>query len=607
MQTARPALPGLVKIFLVQSYIWVATLFPVYMIFSIAQQEIGFEAACWGVAFLGLALAATASIVGIHTRAPWAPGACRAFCVAGLLLIAAGIIRILIGMDGMRFYLDDLVYAMRSGGAVLIPASILMWIPLLIAWHRYFAGAPSVRAAFGRPDEPSALPPLGVGLLQLLCWMFLLVNAGLFLTLAAADVSAGPGFLPSILVLSVPNLLFPAVLLILLRKPGARLLPLLLTVCAWIAVAAAWNNAMAYLVSDFFKQDIGFTYRFMPWVRLLPVSPMVFACLAAALCWRFATATEEGAWVRQDDGLAATIRACRQPLVALLTLYLAYTWLQQGAKVIPGIVHNVKDIPVYVVVFPVCALLLAAAGVFFAVSRLRAEQDEPGRGVMVFFALSLCFLAIAAVSYFLEARGRGQHGYLFRYMIPQYLVLAGLYIFGILSVARGHALARDGIRDASLHAMPVPAGCFALFALTVLASELLPMALTLVGSLWEPDIANVRFVNDGEGGLWKSLLNPNFWIGWVICPLIAVTMLKRGLPSLGRFYVLGVVWVMALFTNQAQMLAGSLFSRRYSDFIVFPSPRAQAAAVLVIIFLMYLSSSREIAAWRAWRGYARNA
>ena len=94
LHSAYRPLPGLVKLFLVQSYCWVACLFPAHIVFTLLQYERRFslEAFLWGAAAMVVSIVAVAAITGIHTRSAWAPAVCRVFCgtciLAGMAVCA---------------------------------------------------------------------------------------------------------------------------------------------------------------------------------------------------------------------------------------------------------------------------------------------------------------------------------------------------------------------------------------------------------------------------------------------------------------------------------------------------------------------------------------
>ena len=109
---ALPALPGLVKVFLIFSYGWAISLVLAALgltgIYFFDRYILDSEALLWAVILIAVALCAVFAIISIHTRNTSAPDVCRVLCILLIALYALLAVRILapaIGGGGrFRFF-----------------------------------------------------------------------------------------------------------------------------------------------------------------------------------------------------------------------------------------------------------------------------------------------------------------------------------------------------------------------------------------------------------------------------------------------------------------------------------------------------------------------
>ncbi len=579
------SLPGLVKLFLVQVCCWLAGLFPVHVAFTLLQSEWWFstEWFIWSMVALVLSILAVAAITGICTRSRRAAGAARAFCFAGILAAVAACVRLLVYLADSPGIYSNRYYSQLPSGALLL-VSIAACVPVLAAWHVYF-GSGAAGSVFGRDVSGNRpLPPLGVGLLRVLCWTFIVTKVVLLLGFSL-DAEAGTGdILWRLLAAAWPGIVFPAAILWLVGKPGARLGPLLGLMGGWVLLAALSSSpALAQYLFLINAPDHD-SYFFFSTYSLIPVPLAVLGGFLAILAWRFVAVPEEAAWVAVPETVANAPGA-RLPLTSFLILCLCFPAVSYAGNILAGALSAVPQGRWFEAVLAVPAALCVGLGIALVHTRLFAGHPLGRRWEMVFFATgavhAIAFLALALHT----TLGAERDAWFMWFILPRFDVFLGLCLFGL------YACRRTG--PAAFRAAPVAVGCFALFAACVAGAA----ALRELAGLW------LRFFLDGtevfsswDTGAASRYLNSGFWLARFVCPAAVLFLIRKRIPSLDVLYAVCCVWLLGLFAERAVMLGNMVLGGGRHMWASLISMQIDAPAI--VLFLLYCAVSRELALWR---------
>ncbi len=530
------SLPGLVKLFLVQAFCWLAGLFPVHIAFTLLQSERRFsvEWFLWSMVALVLSILAVAAITGMCTRSRWAAGVARAFCLAGILAAVAVCARLLAYLAASPGIYSHSSYSLFPSGA-LLPVSAVACVPVLAAWYVYF-GSGAARSVFGLDVSVNRLtPPLGVGLLRVLCWTFIVTKLVLLLGFSL-DAEAGTGtVLWRLSAAAWPGIVFPAAILWLVGKPGARLGPLLGLMGGWVLLAVISSTpalAQYLYIKDRFEP--GPAYFFFSTYNLIPVPLAVLGGFLASLAWRFVAVPEEATWVAVPESVA-NAPCARLPLTSFLILCLCFSAVFYAVNGLAGALFAVPDERWFEVVLAVLAVLDIGLGIALVHTRLFAGHPLGRRWETAFFAAGAVYAA-ASLAFALHTLGAERDAWFMWFILPRFSVFLGMCLFGLFACRRSDPCA--------FRATPVAVGCFALFAACSAGGE----ALRELAGLC------LRFFLDGADVLpyWDTgganrTLNSGFWLAGFVCPAAVLVLIRKRIPSLGVLYAVCCVWLMGLF------------------------------------------------------------
>lgn len=588
-------LPGLVKLFLAQTYCWLACLFPAHIAFTFLQNERRFsaEAFLWSGVFLILSIIAVAAVVGIHTRSSWGIAAGRAFCIGCILAGLGGCARLFGVLEfslGWSSYYGYSPSFFENGTLILV--SIAVYVPVMLAWFTYFGGSRAVRDAFPDRDDPlpplSPLPPLGVGLLMVLCWIFLAARATFFTCLWFDLGRENLAVFWRALLLASPGIVFPAVILWMVRKPGVRLMPLLGVLAGWFFLSHATGN---YGLIQFFLKDTGIEtvslYSLFTLLGMTPAPVVVLGMYLGILAWRFVSLPEEGAWIARPGGAGEHLRD-GLPLVSCLILYFSHVWMSFALMGIASVIEAFDKGRWPGFVLAALAAVLVVLGLWLVFARLRSRNPVSRIGGALFFAGSIACAALYVFSFLQMYMENGYLGWFYRIVIPNGVLFVGLGILGFI------LLARDGAPGRSVPAMPLAVSCLILFAVCSMGGEIAKAAVDIgvfmtggdeISSSWGRD-AVLRYKAAG------------FWLAWLVCPAIVICLIRKRLQSLGAVYAVCVVWLLGLLADQVLAIGGSFLGRGSMYMGMQSFVEVQIAATAIVLFMVYCAASRELAAWR---------
>ncbi|SBV98411.1 membrane hypothetical protein [uncultured delta proteobacterium] len=595
----RKPLPGLVTLFLVQAYCWLACLFPAHIAFTFLQTDRYFsaEAFLWAGASLVLSVIAVAAVVGIHTRSSWGIAAGRLFCIGCILAGLAGCMRLFGILDfplGWSSYYGYSPSFFQNGTLLLV--SIAMYVPVMLAWYTYFGGSRAVREAFPDRDDPlpplSPLPPLGVGLLMVLCWIFLAAKATFFTCLWFDLGRENLAVFWRALLLASPGIVFPAVILWMVRKPGARLIPLLGVLAGWFFLSHATGN---YGLIQFLLKDTGIEtvslYSLFTLLGMTPAPVAVLGIYCGILAWRFVSLPEEGAWIARPGGTGENLRD-GLPLVSVLILYLSHVWVTFALMGATSIFKTFdRERWPGLVLAALCAVLVIL-GVWLVFARLRSRKPVSRSGGGLFFAGSIVCAALYAVSFLQMYMEGGSLEWFYRIVIPNGAIFAGLGILGFV------LLARDGAPGRNVPAMPLAVSCFILFVVCSMGDEMVKAAVDVVMALRGGD--GESSYPWGRDAVFRYQA-AGFWLSWLVCPAIVICLIRKRLQSLGVLYAVCVVWLLGILADQVLAIGGSFLGRGSMYMGVQSFVEVQIVLTAILLFMFYSAASREFAAWRAAR------
>ena len=572
-QEKTTALPGLVKIFLGLAYLWMIGLFFSFLGLCLTLRNLGGEGAIWAFVIFGIAACSLVSVIGIHSRAVWAPAACRALCFA--LIAAHAVFAVRVAMTGASSGLAVLDLGYYDGGfsfILSVPALYAATIPFLIGWIRYFGASAGVRTAFNAPApaEGSKLPPLGVGLLRVLCGMYLAAVLALILSIFIGaslfdNHAVNPGGITvAFLVVLCPSLIFPAVLLVRTGKPGGMAATVCSVLWVWAISASFLGIGIWIKLVSMLGVDISALIPLYYAARSVPFYTISLAVFAAALSWRFLSSPEEGAWLRQPAEKGVALYS-RLPLLAFLALWMAFNYA-------PFTSHSLLHAPFGILV---AAFTVVVAGSWLDTGvPYRLQQNK---NVMIFVVL---LVAISALFIIRLVNARNVVATIAHFS-DRYCINAGLCIYALA------ILKQKRIDSGSPLAMPLPAGAMYVLCVCVLASGVFSIISGAYSFIAESGRESSRY-----GAV---LAHPGFWIGSFVCPLIMLSQFKRKVPSVSALVTVCIVWLAADFSSEVQ----SFFTRDGGNILRYQFSRGwQALSAILVLFAMYAAHAKEFAAWR---------
>lgn len=543
----------------------------------------------WGSAALLLCIVAVAVVAGIHTRSAWAVSVCRFFCVCCLLAGAVVCARFFATMNFSIFRESFPYGSLLFQNSLMLVVAFAVHVPILAAWYKYFGSSRVVAASFpgGEPQTSSPLP-LGVGLLTLLCWIFLAAKAMFFLCLWFGNGRDHVEHMWRILLIISPGIVFPAMILWLIRKPGTHIALLFGLLCGWFFLAHM--TASGALVR-FFPNDpsinlnMGVLFSMFTLLGMTPMPTLLLGILLAALGWRFVSLPEEARWFARRDGLENILS-----LPLFVMLYLCGVWLSFALL---GFADFFKAAEKGIWLMGAACLfasMLAALCLWIVFTRLGTGRSASNKPDRLFFAGSIACALLYMGVYLENAYLTANFEWVLRGALPHTVLYVGLSVYGLVLLSRGTA---PGYR---VPAMPLATGCFLVFAVCTLGSEALRAAANLTLYATAPEAENSFFLQQNPMFRYEAA---GFWLAWLACPAVAIGMLRKRLKSLGAFYAVCGVWLLALFADQTLVTGVTAFSRGnpFESMLFFI--KIQVAAAAIVLFMVYCAGSRELAIWRA--------
>jgi hypothetical protein len=564
------------------------------------------------MASFGLCLWSLATPVGIHLRAPWARANCQRYLSALGCFALAGALRLLFFIAEERLSYASYSYSSFpvEGFILAAPGLLLCLLPQFYAWAVYFKTSPKLKAALGaagETDEACSGPaprPLGVALLQLLCATLLAYYFMFLLNLIVSQREGqGSGIIPLALVLALPQIIFPSILLALLRNPGCRRRRLYFCLAAWILTASLWGSWLGYQLLGIFGIEPHNVHSLLQLNAYLPVQKDILTMLLAVLWWRLADSPEERSWFAGQEpanNSAAGPLSDNQRLLVFLIGYLLIFLLTSAMYHLPAVLHPEDALPK--VMFAV-TLAIAALGFMAAYLQLqRGSKAKPASGAF----LAACAMLVAGI--ILEyAKGSER----LEHIIPNLFYNLPYLIRPLVPIVIGLAcLARAGKATAGAPAegknAPLPARIFMVFCLYVLCVKLLPrlvilpflmahgegasfgqgMALLLGDT---PDNA-MRGGGYFSGGM---LFSPDFALAFIVFPLLAIRALQRRASRPALACLIGL-WLLAVQScNYSGLIRG--FSGSSTSWLGDPTTHFTFAGLL--LFGAYLLHSKRLAGW----------
>ncbi len=605
---ASSALPltGLARLFLVQLYIWVCGAFCAHLFLNALLRETGPEGLFWSIAMLVLWVFGIALIVGLHTRASWAPARAGQFCIAATaftVLVMARFMPVLLDMNvsiGGSYYNDFELYSL-----LLLPCCAIN-LPMLYAWWRYFTGSERIGRIFGSGLGNGNLPPLGVGLLQVMCGLFAVFYL-FFLLSMCVSVDEAWGFKLFMAGMSAPSIVFPLILLALVSRRGSGRKTAAVVLLAWLITQLVWSHVFGFRLLGALGMQASAAYSFIYTLRSLPIGPMLCIFASGLLLWRFFTVKEEAAWFN------ASVRSGADAASLCAASLLYFIWGISGSVLINGSSFaNAGDIAKFALVVVLCAVL-SVLGIICLRARL-AGKGTAGKITPVFFGLAaLCFVAVfAAVLAGMKEKthlfGFIAHSSLY-YIAPICVAVFGLYFAfaGLPAVSAGTDGAPAGAGRSRLANMPPLLAFFAALGFSYLASAVVVRLIQFVLTL-------TRDMDDYTLGVGSDLgaelfLSIDFWLGCVCLALLYMN-LKNRLPDINRLRALCVLLIACIISSLSNsiigMLAhGSYYSSQYYISNMLLGPETQIACTSLVLLIFYAAHSKEVRAWREGGQYCR--
>lgn len=572
-QIHKPALPGLVKVFLIFSYGWAVSLVLACACligaYFFARYTFGGETLLGTMLFAGTALCAIFTIRSIHTRSTSAPGLCRLLCLLLTVLYALLAFRMLIPVIGAGGRTQLGGYA---SFLMLIPAMLAAFIPFFMGWFRYFGLSPRISETFGifsPGDAAPNLPPLGIGLLQVMCGMAVTGNVAAFLLMSVALGRGSGELLVSFLLVLLPGILFPLTLFAIVKKPGAKAMTVSYLLWAWAFFSAFTNAGSLSMIAMEYNMGMSALINFLWLLKMIPFPVITLAVFAAALSWRFISAPEEGAWLRQPSQQGRALYA-RLPLAAFIILYILFSY---------GSVFSIS--PVHGLV----GICLAGAGLWAASTRLNTDiayrnQRNSSMAILILFAVLLLFSVGAR---FMGRQEILRHTLLY---ISGDILRAGVCAYAAV------VLSKERIGRHSPFAMPLPAGAFYLFCICSLIGGCLTLAMLGYASL-------AGLSQDGvyHNGVEVSLLlfRPGFWLGAFVFPGITLFLFTKRVPNVVALVAVCIVWLLSSGVAEIVLLAGVW---QGAGGMGFANPKWLVLSTVLPLFAAYALNSKEFALWR---------
>lgn len=600
----RRPLPGLVKLYLLQLYPLAGLLLVSRFFLTALGLEGGPEPLFWSVACLVYGLACAAVIAGLHLRAAWAPGwsARLNFWLAALCAVGALRLGAALGRSGLwRFGLYE-------GSLIqpLLPAILAMHIPVFLAWRIYFARSPGLAQAFGaRPDAAGKpLPPAGLGILRTVSTAYLLFYLVFFgqAFLAGIGKSSEAVLGAAVLLLdSLPAIVFFLYFACVTISPGRRQKSIVSPLFAMSFVMLCCTHLPWLLLPLLGQAGYGF-YSLLSYFSQLPAPRLLLAFFSAVLAWKIRVDPAEQAWFA--DGRASGNKPAALTVFNLVLLYLAVNALADGFGTLFSALRADARAAIYSQVSPVVvgALLTGAASLALTLNGLaiykrnRTPRSDKALSLLSFLSGALLGLAgllpilINLFSY------NDAPDYVMYQLINLPLNLPPLAA-AVAALFCWRARYGGGERRGGLCPPDTPRLAFGLFCLLMIVLEVGRTLLNTAASTLatDPDSLTGYFARQGDtvNGL---LYNSEFWLAYLVCPLLALKWLKTAPEKLPRFYALCVIWLCTLASSAINLLVGLLSYNLYAAGPILHQaldPLKQIYFYAILLFMVYLANARQ--------------
>lgn len=599
----RRPLPGLVKLYLLQLYPLAGLLLVSRFFLTALGLEGGPEPLFWSVACLVYGLACATVIAGLHSRATWAPGWSARLNFSLALLCAVGALRLgaALGRSGLwRFGLYEGTLMLP-----LLPAILAMHIPVFLAWRIYFARSPGLAEAFAtQPDAAGKpLPPVGLGILRTASAAYLLYYLVFFsqALLAGVGKSTEAGLAAAILLLdSLPAIIFFLYFACVTISPGRRQKSIVAPLFALSFVMLCCTH-LPWLLPMLLNEAGYGLYNLLSKFSQFPVPRLLLAFFAAMLAWKIQADPAERAWFA--DGRAPGNKPAALTVFNVALLYLAVNILAEGLGFLVSTPRVTAQADSYPPVSPAVAgaVLTGVASLAIALNGLAIyKRNRPPRSDKTLSLLSVLSGALLGLAGLVPIlinlfASNSEPGYITYQIIrlSRYLPPLAASIVGLL-----YWRARYGgeERRGGLCPPDTPRLGFGLFCLIMIVLEVGQKLLNTVASTFaDEDYLTGYFARQGDivNGL---LYNPEFWLAYLLCPLLALKWLKTLPEKLPRFYALCVVWLCSLVSSVINLIVSIIvgYSHAQGPLLFLNQaldPMKQVYFYAILLFMIYLATA----------------
>lgn len=585
---AKKPLPGLTKLFLAQLCLNAALIcLSLYSVLS--YKWLGdSERAMLSTLHLVPVILFAFAIYGLHGRARWAPAYTGALCVIMCVLNVLFLLLMFAGIAGGS--VDAFAYGkVEDSLIVLIP----LQIPIIYAWARYFLSSKKVGDAFGRDRRAAAeLPPPGIAIARTIAASSLAVAVCTPFAVMFSDY--GPITAHDVIffiLCDFPAIAFSVLILASSASPGRAQKPMLLGVIALALCQLMWPGIIRLVLNAFMKSlNSGYVNVIVVPHISLPTLQILSGLALALLAWKIWADPLEQKWFRNGGKEPRALEFARLCHIVILyfcmaaaithgyvTFVLGWFELSEGQL-------NITELNTLTFNALIALGALAAGGLNIA--GLCAAGGKKLVSIAAFaFAAVICLAALISTMVFF---GMDSTSYLTGYIVP---ILAG--ILGLMRL--WHISGGAGRAGKGFFSMPSTMLGFALLCLVIFTS-----AATATGLL----LAHMP-----SGNMWRYLAKyiDNYSIFWavdllgayIVCPVLALFMLRNATRGLRRFYAVCAIWLLCLLPSCARDAA-----RYMTESHFLPDVLSQIYFYGIIIFMAYLACAEKTKAVQNGNGSA---
>lgn len=584
-------LPGLIKFYLLQLYPLVITFFAARLALGmvgvrVEQGEIIF----WSMVAMLYGFAGVLLLIGLHTRAKWAPRFAGNYNLALLLLVLVLVVRIVVELSDMR--LGRMSFNRSESYLLLLPAFLLMQTPALYAWYRYFTASPKVARAFAiTPKEASRLPEMGIAFLRVLSASYLIFFITLLGFLAfIADGRFSSGTWAALLTASAPFIIIPAIISYLAFSPGRRARPLLIALGVFLVFICLWKHGGSYLW-PYFGDRFSDLYKLLHIPLTMPMPLMLLLLCTCVLGWKIWADKNEQEWFAGGNTVSRTPDMFS--IYAIVILFHDFAFLLNMTLVV--ISDWQKEIlPDFwlKVVFLLLGLALAVMCVVLLYKQLKQQANKKNLALFT-FGLTFLLLLVGCVLMVVEIVSNHENARFFYKMRYGLAYLAAPMALSVFALLHWRARYRTGREQAGgFFGMPAPYLAFALLCLLFISSNLPSKVLEPLDVLFARNDDAYRHISM-ETILPYLLLRLEYWAACLVFPILAMINLKRLWLEQKRFYLLGVFWLLAIASSMGCEIASLATQSHLRDYglgaVRLLDATLQIYAYVIVIFMLYLA------------------